>query len=300
MNKFPLVSVILTTYNSEKFISETINSVLNQDYPKLEIVCGDDYSIDNTRHFLKSYYNSYPEKIKLVFQNENVGISQNFNSCLDVCEGDYIFLIGGDDIFLPGKLKHQVDFMMKNVDTVISYHDVEVFSSETGHVQYLYSDRHGFHQGGANTLIANGTFCCGCSIAVRNQNLPKADVRIKYSSDWLWYIDILKLNPGQGINYLPGIFSRYRRHSNNITTALAKDPSLGFAEECLTFDIITQKYPEYYSSIFRYRSEREFVYSLKFIMSFQFVSGLLLLVSTLSRNKFSPWYFLRRKMKFYV
>ena len=297
MSTKPAVSVLILTFNHEQYIAEAIESVLSQEYSDLEIVCGDDCSKDRTRSILIDYHDRYPDKIKLVLHQHNKGISLNFNSCLEHCTGDYVFLLGGDDVFLPGKINQQVDFMENDLSIAISYHDVEVFSSETGLTQYLYSSRHKIFNGGADELIANGTFCCGCSVAVRRLNLPKCDLRIKYSSDWLWYIDILKSDIGNTIKFFPGVFSRYRRHENNITSALARDAARGFAEVMLTLDIVEKKYPEHSNSVYRARCERKFVYAIKFILCGEYGSGLRLLVSVLRENIRSPWYFICRKLK---
>ncbi|WP_211208520.1 hypothetical protein, partial [Pseudomonas agarici] len=74
-----------------------------------------------------------------------------------------------------------------------------------------YNNVHGRQEGGASVLVERGAFNCGCSVAVRNRNLPMCDERIKFASDWLWYIEIL-MSGGGGIKYLDGVFARYRRH----------------------------------------------------------------------------------------
>lgn len=294
MNEMPIVSVIVLSYNQQDFIDECLNSVLNQNFPSMEIIVGDDNSTDKTVEMINGHINKNIASIKLITHPENVGITTNFNDCLKYCRGRYIFLLGGDDIFLPGKLSSQVDFMEKNPDIAISYHDVEVFLSETNELLYFYNVKHKPFEGDASTLIRNGTYCCGCSVAIRNINVPNCDARIKYSSDWLWYIEILKANLGTSIGKMPGVYSRYRRHSGNITSSLSANPLAGLHEVEMTLNIIENKYPEEKYSVMRARAERLFAYFLKSLITKNFYLAIKLLSRAMTQNIFAPWYFLRR------
>jgi glycosyltransferase involved in cell wall biosynthesis len=192
----------------------------------------------------------------------------NFNKCLDQCTGDYIFLLGGDDIFLPGKIKRQVDFMEENPDVFISYHDVSVFNSEKNKHLYFYNkDKHGFHSGDVAILVTQGTFNCGCATAIRNINIPRCDLEIKYSSDWLWYMNILA-NNGKKIDYFDGIYSKYRRHSKNITSMSKIDCQ--FYEVFTSLNKIIKTNPELRSQYQVAYSERIFAFSIKYLLAGSF------------------------------
>lgn len=262
------VSVIVLTYNSENFISETISSVFSQNYENLEIIVGDDASTDRTLEILGKIREDSEIDIKIAISKENSGISKNFNQCLSLCSGKYIFLLGHDDIFLDGKISSQVEFMEKNNEVNISYHDASVFNSESGaHLYFYNADRHGFHSGDYIKLIKQGTFNCGSTVAVRNIGLPFCDENIKYASDWLWYIEILKECGGQ-INFFPGVYAKYRRHQSNIT-------KLSSLERQLDEVIYTlKKYSDEdtkLSKVCRHAlAERRFAFGLKFFISGNF------------------------------
>ena len=87
-------SVIIIAYNQEKYIKETIESVLNQTYQNFEIIVGDDCSTDKTVENAKTINNS---KIKFVQTPYNMGIFGNLNNAIDNANGDYLVFIGGDD-----------------------------------------------------------------------------------------------------------------------------------------------------------------------------------------------------------
>lgn len=108
MNK--LVSVIIPTYNVERFIHEAVDSILNQSYKNLEIIIVDDCSSDNTFLILKDYEQKF-SNVK-VFQNEkNSKISYSLNKCLEHSSGDYIARMDGDDISYPDRIQKQVDYL---------------------------------------------------------------------------------------------------------------------------------------------------------------------------------------------
>ena len=91
------LSVHILTYNSERYIKDAIDSVLNQkiNFP-FELVIGDDASTDNTFKILQDYAKTY-EHVKPFQNKKNLGILKNFKNTLDQCSGEYIFDLAGDD-----------------------------------------------------------------------------------------------------------------------------------------------------------------------------------------------------------
>ena len=98
----PKVSVIVPIYNQLDFIRETVESVLAQDHPNIELVLSDDGSTDGTTDVLREYAEREPGRVKLVASEQNTGIAGAFNRALDAHTGDYIAWLGGDDVMLPG------------------------------------------------------------------------------------------------------------------------------------------------------------------------------------------------------
>jgi glycosyltransferase involved in cell wall biosynthesis len=102
----PLISVLVLTYNQEKFISETINSILSQVCSfSYEIIIGNDCSTDRTTLICEDYVNKFPEKIKLINREKNVGLTKNYVDCLKICRGTYIAQCAGDDYWID---KHKL------------------------------------------------------------------------------------------------------------------------------------------------------------------------------------------------
>ena len=105
------VSILMPMYNSEKYIKESINSILNQEYKNFELIIVDDGSIDSSIEIVKEYNDS---RIKLYENIENKGLPYTRNKLLSLATGEYIALLDSDDIALKNRIKAQVEFLEKN------------------------------------------------------------------------------------------------------------------------------------------------------------------------------------------
>ena len=118
------VSVILASYNGEKYIKEQIDSILAQTYPIYEILIGDDGSADNTMSILNDYACKYGN-IKIISSNGKHGVNYNFKRLMDTASGNYIAISDQDDIWFPEK----IEIMMREIGThVLAYSDAIPFS----------------------------------------------------------------------------------------------------------------------------------------------------------------------------
>lgn len=102
-----MVSVIIPTYNREKLISETVQSVLDQTFSDFELIIIDDGSTDGTEDVVNSFLD---DRIKYIYQT-NSGRSHARNHALNMARGRYITFLDSDDLYLPDKLQLQVDFL---------------------------------------------------------------------------------------------------------------------------------------------------------------------------------------------
>ena len=104
-----IVDVLITTFNSEKYIKDALNSVLNQSYKYYKIIIVDDCSSDNTYKICNEYKKKFPDKISIYKLNKNsssAAIPRNFG--IKKCKNDYIAFLDSDDIWHRDKLKYQV------------------------------------------------------------------------------------------------------------------------------------------------------------------------------------------------
>lgn len=134
------VSVIVITYNQEKWIEKTLESILSQktNY-KYEIIIGEDFSSDNTRKICQEYVDKY-ENVLLTEQDSNLGVVGNFANCLKQCKGKYIMVCAGDDYWHNSeKLQLQVEFMELHPNTVVCHTDVNILNEHTGKIIQEYN-----------------------------------------------------------------------------------------------------------------------------------------------------------------
>ena len=124
----PAVSICITTYNVDRYISRTLDSVCNQvtDFP-FEIIIGDDFSNDETRNIIIDYKKRFPNIITLVLHDENIGVLKNDISLINVARADYIAWCDGDDWWSDNnKLQMQYN-IIKNDEVSLVHTDWDNF-----------------------------------------------------------------------------------------------------------------------------------------------------------------------------
>jgi len=111
VNNKDLVSIITPAYNCEKYISETIESVLKQTYENWEMLIIDDGSTDNTLNIIRRYND---DRICLIQNHSNMGAALSRNRGLAKARGKWIAFLDSDDLWYPDKLERQIAFMVDN------------------------------------------------------------------------------------------------------------------------------------------------------------------------------------------
>ena len=119
MNKSPKISLIMSVYNGEDYLSEAIDSVINQSFTDWELIIINDCSTDGTGGILGKY-ESQDARIKVHTNEVNLRLPSSLNKALELANGKYIARMDADDICLPDRLQKQYDFMEKNSDVALS------------------------------------------------------------------------------------------------------------------------------------------------------------------------------------
>lgn len=132
----PAVSVIVSVYNSEKYITECIESILSQTLENTEIICVDDASTDGTAEILKQYQ----DRLSILINMENCGAGESRNKGLQVAKGEYIIFLDADDLFEPCMLERAYHkAKLCNADICVFKEDL--FSENTqGNSNYSYAE----------------------------------------------------------------------------------------------------------------------------------------------------------------
>ena len=117
MNNQPLVSVPVITYNSSKFVLETLESIKAQTYQNIELIISDDCSTDNTVELCQKWVEENKERFvrtQIITSDLNTGVSANGNRGRDACQGEWIKGIAGDDLLMPDCIESCVQFCIEN------------------------------------------------------------------------------------------------------------------------------------------------------------------------------------------
>src|SRR5687767_14186749 len=122
----PLVSVVLCTWNGDRFLKEQVDSILSQTYENFELVISDDASTDGTKEILKAY-EAHP-KTKIFYQENNIGLIKNFAFATEKSKGNFIAYSDQDDVWLKNKLEKLVSSIG---DSALVYSD-SLLTDENG------------------------------------------------------------------------------------------------------------------------------------------------------------------------
>jgi glycosyltransferase involved in cell wall biosynthesis len=238
----PLVSVNLPCYNQIAYVDEAIRSAVEQDYDNLEVLCGDDGSIDGTDDRIREWAARYPGRVVPVL-GPHVGITANCNRIFQHIRGKYVFGHAGDDVFLPGKIRAQVDWLEEDERRVMCGHAAEAFSAVTGERLYVTTDMRPLVRGhGAKRMLDEFGLFPDISVAARRSAYPANgyDERVGLVSAFKLNVDILA--SGGEYGYVDGVLARYRVHPESISQRSRTDPAMhrDFLEGYLTALAITE------------------------------------------------------------
>jgi glycosyltransferase involved in cell wall biosynthesis len=224
-DKKAMVSVCMITYNHEPYIRQAIDGILMQktDFP-FELFIGEDCSKDNTRQICLEYKEKYPDKIKLLCPEKNLGAQQNFIQTVNMCNGKYIAFCEGDDYWTdPMKLQKQLDFMEANIKYSLCYCRFKTFNQETK--EYKDDENgHLFNENIDRIEFDLERFYLGWHIGTQTmlfrKSLFDADAckKYKYFRDIHLVSNLLMAGKGTCLNFFGAV---YRKHSVGIHTGVS-------------------------------------------------------------------------------
>ncbi len=113
MDDLPLVSIGVPAYNAKKYISETIQSILAQDYANIELVIQDNCSVDGTWELLQTLAAQHSQ-LSIRQNTHNLGVTSNFNCVINRARGDYVMVMGSDDLLEPSFVRRCLEAFAQN------------------------------------------------------------------------------------------------------------------------------------------------------------------------------------------
>jgi len=180
-----LVSVLLSTYNSEETIGESIDSLLAQTYKKLEILISDDGSTDNTKEICKKLQIK-DDRILLFSNKKNIGLTKSLNNLAQKASGSLIARHDADDISLPDRIDKQIQFMnRKRLDAVTTRSLVKQNNKKRPGISFYIPNK---------LLISRkNPYIHGTLIIKKNvfEEIGHYDERFYYAQDYKLFYDLL-------------------------------------------------------------------------------------------------------------
>jgi glycosyltransferase involved in cell wall biosynthesis len=229
----PVVSIVMATYNFERFLPSAIESALAQDYPAdaLDIVVIDDGSTDATPEVVKPYL----DRVRYI-RKENGGLLTTVNRGLAEARGEFISLLSGDDEFMPGKTRAQVDFLLERPEVGMVYADLELVDDDGRQLHPSLWRTANLTQvrGRCFGALLHKNVISGGAMMFRSSLKPEFHP-IPDSAAWEdWYIS-LKIAAVAEIDYLPQAVYRYRYHGQNMNLGAKGDKLAGLLRTELVF-----------------------------------------------------------------
>jgi glycosyltransferase involved in cell wall biosynthesis len=222
-NRSVKLSVMVITYNHEQFIAHALESVLAQrvDFEH-EIVVGEDCSTDGTRAILADFHRRYPDRIKLLLKERNIGGLRNLESTIAACRGQYLAILEGDDRWIdPNKLQKQVDFLDTHPDWAVCCHRArfETGPGETEAEAFVFPTL----SAGPYTIedLLRQNFVMTCSAVVRRNlmvPLPSPFSGVE-PGDWPRYVLVAKHGK---IELMDEVMAIYRVHLGGTWSCLSR------------------------------------------------------------------------------
>lgn len=127
MTPSPIISVILPVYNCEKFVSEAVQSVLNQTFSDFELLIIDDCSTDATVSLIQSFSD---DRINLILKEKNSGYTDSLNYAISIAKGKYIARMDGDDVCLPTRFQKQIEAMESDKEVILCGTAIQIIDSD--------------------------------------------------------------------------------------------------------------------------------------------------------------------------
>lgn len=218
------ITIILTSYNHEKFIAESIESVLRQTYKEFEFIIVDDFSTDDTWKIIQDYKARYPDIITI--RNEyNWGNGVIANIVTNYAHGDYIAIHHSDDVWEETKLEKQVKFLQEHTEYVAVFTNAQAIDdagedySVAGFYHDLFSVNNRTRYEWLRYFFENGNCLCHPSVLIK-KSVYEADNFFKKGMrqipDFVKWIDICKK---YDIYVLPERLVKFRIHSEGKNTS---------------------------------------------------------------------------------
>jgi GT2 family glycosyltransferase len=217
----PLVSLLYPAYNDAAFLEQNIRSIINQTYDNWELIVVNDASSDDTLRILGEFQSAYPDRIR-IFHKENHDRFEAWAICYAESRGDYLAILGADDVLLPWCVEEQVRALAENPSAAFVYGDVYRFDNDGKLIEHLLVDEPAAPLQVARLLAVN--YLVTPSMLIRRTAVESAggwlNRQFLYSQDYeLW----LRLLYGREQKHTGRTLIKYRVHDAQLTVVIGNE-----------------------------------------------------------------------------
>ena len=236
----------MRTHNQERFIRDALDSVLCQKTTfSFNIIVSDDASSDGTVAILQEYQQHYPQKIRLMLNETNIGGPENLKRVIEASKAKYITCLDGDDFYTDEyKLQKQVDFLEAHPEYAACFHNTW-YADEVGNLKGLFNkpDFHAVHD--AREFIRERWFVPIHSAVLRREYIEFPDwYNTVMNDDYVVHLSVVKHAP---YYFMPNVMVAYRHHGNNTSRAY-HNKILTNTQLCTILENMKPLYPTEYAS----------------------------------------------------
>ena len=206
------VSVCIIACNVEAFIAQALDGVMAQRTSfDFEVVIGEDCSRDSTREIITAYHRRYPNLIRPIYRENNLGMVRNFAETVLACRGRYIAMLDGDDFWnSPQKLQTQADFLDSHPECSGCYHNVRILNEIDPNLCRLHHSRARKALFFLQDLAAGNPVCAGSMVFRAGLIEAFPDWYFKMPmQDWPLYVLLAQFGP---VGFIDEVLSTYRIH----------------------------------------------------------------------------------------
>ena len=241
INSNPLVSVVMPVYNGEKYLSEAVESILNQSFSNFELIIINDGSTDNTVGIIDKY-RKQDRRIKLISHSENNGIVHSLNQGLKMAQGKYIARMDSDDISFSDRLEKQVGYMESNPQIGILGGAV-IYIDTTGR-ELSRMDHPSDDISIRWTCLLNNVFFHP-TVMIRRSILIEKELTYKFNfqsvEDYALWVELLEHTQGANLDQ---VLINYRLHPGSITSISRNEQITKHNQVSLAY--INRIFPDYH------------------------------------------------------
>lgn len=208
----PKITVLMPVYNSEPYLRQAIESILDQTYKDFELLVINDGSYDHSENILHSYSDS---RIRVVRNAKNIGLISTLNKGIDLSRGEFIARMDSDDFSSPQRLEKQLHFLTNNPAVGVCGTAVEVMDSD---IKWQYPED-------PNVMKCMFLFACPIahpSVMIRKSILLESGIRYRnftHAEDYFLWVELTGVTQ---VTTIPDVLLSYRRHSNQVSTKFHK------------------------------------------------------------------------------